>query len=417
MKHLTPYQLHKLDACSACGLCLPVCPTFAKTGLETASPRGRVALASGIAKGEIKPADTLQAFLTCTLCGKCAKVCPADIPLASIFFGIRKGLAGIPLTRAQRLWPALLTANQKAVDFLQAPLALAASLFPKSTSMPPLAQELFSYATPTEKADVLLFPGCLVRRFNPRLVDLSIRLLEKLGCSVILHPALVCCGRPLAVQGKSIARALRKNFALLQKMDFSILSSPCPGCLSMFREIIPNMAELSTEERQFAAELSAKCVDISTLALQKLPRDINPGPRSAHIWWHRPCLLDDGANYAEMQLLRLAGCHISMPSDSAQCCGAALNCVDLQKFHPPKEESTEPWHTPSKKYPLARMLPAEIRRQAQGSGAEAIVGACPACLLKITGASTPLDRLPMAHALEIWAQLLLEEPFPWRSGA
>ena len=34
----------KLINCMRCGMCLPACPTYKETFLETASPRGRVAL-------------------------------------------------------------------------------------------------------------------------------------------------------------------------------------------------------------------------------------------------------------------------------------------------------------------------------------------------------------------------------------
>ncbi|NCO53366.1 MAG: hypothetical protein GW875_14900, partial [Deltaproteobacteria bacterium] len=39
--------------CMRCGFCLPTCPTFALTGRERSSPRGRVALARAVAEGKL----------------------------------------------------------------------------------------------------------------------------------------------------------------------------------------------------------------------------------------------------------------------------------------------------------------------------------------------------------------------------
>ena len=70
----------ELDRCVACGLCLPVCPTYQHTQLESASPRGRLSLIRGLLRHDLADAVGIERHLSlCLQCRACERACPADV--------------------------------------------------------------------------------------------------------------------------------------------------------------------------------------------------------------------------------------------------------------------------------------------------------------------------------------------------
>ncbi|MEU7905815.1 (Fe-S)-binding protein [Actinoplanes sp. NPDC049118] len=71
-----------LSRCMSCGFCLPACPTYALTGDEASSPRGRITLMRGIEDGTVPLADpsVREQASMCLGCRACEPVCPADVP-------------------------------------------------------------------------------------------------------------------------------------------------------------------------------------------------------------------------------------------------------------------------------------------------------------------------------------------------
>jgi len=83
-----------LERCMRCGFCQSACPTFRVTGLEAASPRGRIALMKAAYDG-FMPADS--AFVgqmeLCLGCRACEPACPAGVPYGRLIEQAREAIA------------------------------------------------------------------------------------------------------------------------------------------------------------------------------------------------------------------------------------------------------------------------------------------------------------------------------------
>jgi len=75
-----------LQQCIHCGLCLPSCPTYAETGHEKNSPRGRIALMRAVADGDLDLTRTFAEEMSyCLGCLACTTACPAGVDYATLF--------------------------------------------------------------------------------------------------------------------------------------------------------------------------------------------------------------------------------------------------------------------------------------------------------------------------------------------
>ena len=75
-----------LDRCISCGFCLPACPTYMLTGVETSSPRGRINLMRAIETGELAFDDptAVEESSFCLGCRACESVCPAGVEYGTL---------------------------------------------------------------------------------------------------------------------------------------------------------------------------------------------------------------------------------------------------------------------------------------------------------------------------------------------
>jgi glycolate oxidase iron-sulfur subunit len=75
-----------LDRCISCGFCLPACPTYDLTRVETSSPRGRINLMRAIETGLLAEDDptVVEESSFCLGCRACEPVCPAGVQYGAL---------------------------------------------------------------------------------------------------------------------------------------------------------------------------------------------------------------------------------------------------------------------------------------------------------------------------------------------
>ncbi len=83
--------------CNRCGLCAAVCPVYAKIRQEPFSPRGRNQALRLVLEGKLNlrknKAQLKQIAYSCTLCGRCSRVCPGQIPTVQHVLELRRRLS------------------------------------------------------------------------------------------------------------------------------------------------------------------------------------------------------------------------------------------------------------------------------------------------------------------------------------
>ena len=330
--------IEEANKCVACGLCLPHCPTYAKTLDENESPRGRIALMRALAVGQLELTATLKAHLDlCLSCRACEHVCPSQVRYGRLYNDTRAatwrrapptwmtrtllGAVVRPSTLARgarwlrtRPLRALLTPfRHTAIGELLANLPAAPT--PRGFSR--------SYPAANPQGDVSLFLGCVTRAFDVATLQSAIRVLNAIGYNVHVPTGQSCCGG-LHLHAGDRRNALRlhtRNLAAFAHDDAQPVVSVASGCAASLRDVAEFAG--SSVARQFAA----RAVDINDfLARVEWPAGLRLAAWRARIAVHDPCtlthVLRQEASVYRL-LARIPQAEIVPLAQNRTCCGAA----------------------------------------------------------------------------------------------
>ncbi len=250
MKEEFPFPLDLAEKCVKCGICKSVCPTYPFKEEEGAFARGRLALAEMVLRGELPLNEEVVAqWNECAMCRRCEWVCPNDVQYKEVLIKAREiqrqkyrdrlsesALKGLELMHTAPGKTAL-----KIAGALSFPLPSAVKLplptggvkfFPKPSAKAFSLRGKVFRAEGEEKKKLLFFTGCMIDAFYTKTGESVVKVLTRLGYTVVIPKDIKCCGAPHLYHGNEEAfRRLREhNLKVIKSYEFDALVVACPTC-------------------------------------------------------------------------------------------------------------------------------------------------------------------------------------------
>lgn len=343
--------------CMRCGFCLPTCPTFALTGRERSSPRGRVALARAVAEGKLDFNEAMkeEAFF-CLDCRACTTSCPSGVkagevmeicrsqsqqqqPLGHIGKSFRNFIlqrmlpdpellekSMLPARLYQRLGIQWLVRHSKVMKLGPAWMEKAEGMMPDlEAPLRPQLSELIP-ARGEKRGKVGFFLGCIMTLMYPEVSRQTVRVLSHQGFDVVTPKSTKCCGAPHLNEGdRQTARELAQyNLDLFMAADVDYIVTDCAGCGASLKEYEELLADEADHDK--LVSFRSKIRDISEFLSEVGLRTADLKPVNRSVTYHEPCHLchAQGISRQPRELLRqIPGIELREMKEASWCCGSA----------------------------------------------------------------------------------------------
>ncbi|MBV8951795.1 MAG: (Fe-S)-binding protein [Actinobacteria bacterium] len=396
-----------LAACVACGLCLPHCPTYRVTGLEAASPRGRITAMRAVQwDGAAVDATFARYMEECVQCRGCEAACPSSVPFGRLMEGARTALHDDPpveRSRARRVvewfgYRVLLPRHRLLVAFTWVLLvAQRLHLVPKraSASLPELSARALTKPLRVRRTDgapgaaqedgAYLFTGCVMDAWQRHVHRAAVDVMQAAGASVRLPGrGGDCCGALHLHAGRvDEARSLASRVIASMSGEAPVVvdSAGCGAAMKDYGHLLD-----SPEAHAFAARVR----DFGEWVRDR-PLPVRPTGRRVVV--QDPCHLRHVQRAAAPTHELLARAYeVVATDDDGLCCGAGGVYAALQPH-------------------LAgdiRARKVDALRRAGGTDAPLVASANPGCVMHLRGAG-----LDVRHPAELVAAALRKgEPAP-----
>ena len=420
----------ELGLCVHCGFCLNACPTYLDLGLETDSPRGRIALMRALDDGRIDWTPRVQQhFDQCLQCRACETACPSKVPYGRLMEATRaeafaqqrwprrrrilwrvvmRGvfpsprrlrLAGYGLKLYQRLGLQALVRKSGLLRRLAPGLADVEALSPNARARFYDNREAERVApTAPVRASAALLTGCMMPLAYPETHRATVRVFARNGVAVQAPRAQVCCGALHAHGGDvEAARELaRKNIAAFlpdgeEPPDAILINAAgCGSHLKEYGHLLRNDPDWAAR----AADFASRVRDVHEY-LVEIGFEPPAGELNRAVTYQDSCHLSHAQEVrkAPRELLRaIPGLDLREMRAPDRCCGSAGIYSIMQAD-------------------ISQRVLAEKMEDVLATGAAQVCTANPGCMLQLDAGIARHDAAGALSARSAHAIELLDESY------
>lgn len=342
--------------CVHCGFCLQACPTYLETGLETESPRGRIALMKAVNEGRIGiTPNVYRHWDLCIQCRACEVACPSGVPYGSL---IEATMSQVQRGRRQSLIPRAvgnlvlntILPRQRRLDLLASGMrlyqrsgmqaavrktkvltVLAPRLAELEISSPTIPKRRFRArgqvvpAVGETRTRVAMLSGCIMPLIHGPEMDAVVRVLTRNGCEVEVTNGQGCCGAIHSHVG-DLHRArnfARQNIDVFEGRAVDAVIVASAGCGVRMKEY-GHLLQNDSDYAERAARFSRTVKDIHEF-LVDLPFVPPTEGINKRVTYQDSCHLANaqGVTDAPRALLSsIPGVRLVEMEQSSVCCGA-----------------------------------------------------------------------------------------------
>jgi len=412
MKKLTDYQ-EEIHKCSKCGLCQSVCPVYQQTGNDCSVSRGKFIMLGGIIKGDLELNKNVNKYLDmCLKCNACKDYCPSGIDAREIFLTAKcqyfdENVQKNPKLKFVKFFHSkmVFTTTLKAVK-----LATSVYRFLKLDKIVPLAYPIFNkmgflgkkiilanefvstnvvgQVCPTyaknpsplhpftyginnlksrsgiparqRKTKIIYFKGCVNEFINPRVKNVTEKVLKQMGVK-ILPTQFECCGVPFLSSGNVEQFKAQAVFNLAQiPDDFDYFLTDCASCQNAFVEYKKFIDDPILVEK--LDRILEKSMNINEFLMKNV--ESFEFEKEISFTFHKPCHLED-MGFLQEFLKKAKNVEYIEMKEFDKCCGFSGEFA-------------------IKNPNLSAKISKKKATNALATNADYIVTSCPACVLGLT---------------------------------